>query len=261
MVLPIKIWQSVHRFKPLSPQASDDRSFCTCSDAAVWVAEQLDNCPQETQSHMVWAKVPYKAIKPFVLWHGSVLLFGFRSISLGNDHSVMSYNQIRRPLKPVLTEDTFYPKTEAFQSWTASISIKKMARSSLFQPLTEDFPNLGKLARRQTSKKRMGKLYTHNSDAVVFDISTYCPSSILQFAEMSIFRGWNKWLQQSFECATFAFSLGKLVKHLSSFPSSLVNSQSVYSACKYCLCSHKPLCHICHCKARHMAVLRCSTGN
>lgn len=42
---------------------------CFFHSLAFWVAEQLTKCPQETVGHMVWGKVPHKAIKPFGLWH------------------------------------------------------------------------------------------------------------------------------------------------------------------------------------------------
>lgn len=42
---------------------------CFFHSLAFWVTEQLTNCPQETIGHMVRGKVPYRAIKPFVLRH------------------------------------------------------------------------------------------------------------------------------------------------------------------------------------------------
>lgn len=63
---------------------------CLLHSLAVWVAEQLTNCPQETNGHMVWVKVPYKAIKGICSFDTEVLLLGPRRIfPSGNGHFVM----------------------------------------------------------------------------------------------------------------------------------------------------------------------------
>ncbi len=103
VVPPITIWQSLHRFKTFPPSGRRWQELlhmlrCLFRSLAVWVAEQLRNCPQETNGHMARAKVPYKSVRPFVLWHGG---------APGNVQSVRSDDRQYR----LITAHTSTPST------------------------------------------------------------------------------------------------------------------------------------------------------
>lgn len=88
---------------------------CFFHSLAFWVAEQLTKCPQETIGHMVWGKVPYKAIRPFGVWH--------RGASVWDDNYLpgkCSISRIRRTLIP-------------------RVNAGAKEKSALFQPVTAGF--------------------------------------------------------------------------------------------------------------------------
>lgn len=92
MVPSIMIWQSVHRFDSF-PQVSDDRSFCTCSDAwFIWLFEWQNNWQTaHRKQRAIWCEQRCH-IKPssHLFFDTEVPQFGLRRISPGNWHFVQS---------------------------------------------------------------------------------------------------------------------------------------------------------------------------
>lgn len=110
---------------------------------AVWVAEQLTNCPQETKGHMVLTKVPYKTIKPFVLWHRGAPVwteedfpwkFTFCSITPASGGLTKCYHTtIKKPIMEI------FPRWNLEPLWQFP-SFQKLTKSALLQPFKANFP-------------------------------------------------------------------------------------------------------------------------
>lgn len=120
MVAAIAFWQSVHKFKTFPPQASDDRSSCTCSDASfiLWLFEWQNNWQSaHRKQSAIWCGERCH-IKP-----SDHLVFDTEVASVWDDNYLpgkCSISWIRRTLIP-------------------RVNAGAKEKSALFQPVTAGF--------------------------------------------------------------------------------------------------------------------------
>lgn len=174
MVAAIAFWQSVHKFKTFPPQASDDRSSCTCSDASfiLWLFEWQNNWQSaHRKQSAIWCGERCH-IKPsdHLFFGTEVLLFGMTIIYPGNVQSVGSderwyHGSTLEPRKNQL----YFSLLQQVSGFTQGG--KKKWRTNGECPY---FPEV--LARRQTPKKEWEScmLITQMQSLLQTDMSAYC---------------------------------------------------------------------------------------